>query len=69
MSLLAAYVVTVLIGQSISVSLGLMIDRYYPASVSVPFSLALYFLTFWVAWRIAVRITAPRTESTERPQS
>jgi hypothetical protein len=63
MGLLATYVVTVLIGQSIAVSIGLLVDRYHSAAVSVPVSLALYFLMFWLAWRIAVRITEPRSPS------
>jgi ABC-type phosphate transport system auxiliary subunit len=68
MSLLATYIVTVIIGQSISVSLGLLVDRYYPASISVPVSLALYFAMFWLCWRIAVRVTEPRSPSADRPQ-
>ena len=67
MGLLATYVVTVLIGQSIAVSIGLLVDRYHPATVSVPVSLALYFLMFWLAWRVAVRITEPRSPSDRQP--
>jgi ABC-type spermidine/putrescine transport system permease subunit I len=60
MSLLATYVITVLIGQSISVTVGLLVDRYYSPAISVPVALALYFVMFWAAWRVAVRITEPR---------
>jgi hypothetical protein len=67
MSLLVAYVIIVAIGQTISVSLGLLVDRYYPATVSVPVALAFYFATFWIAWRIAVRLTEPRTDDTQTP--
>jgi hypothetical protein len=68
MSLLVAYVIIVAIGQTISVSFGLVVDRYYPATVSVPVALALYFATFWIAWRVAVRITEPRPQGQDRPQ-
>jgi hypothetical protein len=60
MNLLVAYVITVLIGQSIAISIGLMVDRYYSTGVSLPISLALYFFMFWVAWRAAVYLTEPR---------
>jgi hypothetical protein len=63
MSLLATYVITVLIGQSISVSIGLLVDRYYSPAVSIPVALVLYFVMFWLAWRVAVRITEPRSPS------
>ena len=43
MGLLVTYIVTVLIGQSVAVSIGLLVDRYHSAAVSVPVSLALYF--------------------------
>ena len=36
MSLLVTYIATVIVGQSISISLGLLFDRFYPASISVP---------------------------------
>ena len=66
MGLLVTHVVTVLIGQSIAISLGLLVDRYYSAAVSLPVSLALYFLMFWLAWRVAVWITAPRSRPADR---
>ena len=66
MSLLVTYVIAVAIGQSIAVSIGLLIDRYYPATVSLPISLALYFLVFWVAWRVSVRLTEPRSTAGEK---
>jgi hypothetical protein len=63
MGLLVVYTVAVLIGQSISVSIGLLVDRFYSPAVSVPIALALYFVMFWVAWRVAVRVTEPRPQS------
>ena len=59
--LLLAFVITLLIGQSISVSVGLLVERQVsPYSGLVTF-IACYFAMFWVAWRVAVRITEPRS--------
>jgi hypothetical protein len=60
MSLLVTYVVTVVIGQSIVIGIGLMVDRYYSSGASLWVALSLYFLMFWLAWQIAVRVTEPK---------
>jgi len=56
MGLLVAYLVCLVVGQAITIGIGLSIDRYYPATVSLPISLFLYFTMFWVAWKIAVPV-------------
>ena len=61
MSLLIAYVICLLIGQSITIAVGLTIDRMYSPAVSLPVSIALYFVMFWVTWKLAVRITEPKS--------
>jgi hypothetical protein len=67
MGLLVTYLVCLIVGQAITIGIGLSIDRYYSASVSLPISLFLYFTMFWVAWKIAVRITEPKAEATAPP--
>jgi hypothetical protein len=67
MNLLVTYVVCLLIGQSITIAVGLSIDKMYSSAISLPVSIAMYFLMFWVTWKIAVRITEPR--SAELPPS
>ncbi len=62
MALLAVYLALVIIGDVIAYSIGLVIERAVPAA-SLPAFLALYFVFLWVAWVIAVRVTAPRAES------
>jgi hypothetical protein len=60
MKLLLVFLITLVIGQSISIGLGLLVERHVsPYSGLVTFIVA-YFLMFVVAWRVAVRITAPR---------
>jgi hypothetical protein len=38
---------------------GLVVEHYYPQA-SLPVFLALYFVFLWVAWIVAVKITAPK---------
>ena len=61
MALLAVYLALVIVGDLIAYSIGLVIERTVPAA-SLPAFLALYFLFLWIAWVIAVRLTAPRGE-------
>jgi hypothetical protein len=67
MGLLVAYLVCLIVGQAITIGIGLSIDRYYSSTVSLPVSLFLYFTMFWVAWKVAVRITEPKVEATTPP--
>ena len=61
MTLLAVYLGLVIVGDLIAYAIGLVVERTVPAA-SLPAFLALYFLFLWVAWVIAVRITAPKAE-------
>jgi hypothetical protein len=58
---LFTYVITLVIGQSVAVAIGLLIERY-SSNVSMIVWLTLDFLMFWVTWRIAVRLTEPRSQ-------
>jgi len=69
MGLLLAYLVCLIVGQGITIGIGLSIDRYYSSAASLPISIFLYFLMFWVAWKVAVRITEPKAQSPTAPQS
>jgi hypothetical protein len=62
MSLLIVYLALMITGGDIAAYLiGLVIERNAPAA-SLPAFLAMYFVFLWVAWVIAVRITAPRAQ-------
>jgi hypothetical protein len=67
MNLLVVYIVCVVIGQSITIGIGLAIDRLYSPHASLIVSISMYFLVFWVAWRVAVRLTEPKAESSVLP--
>lgn len=64
MVLLVTYLICLIIGQAITVAIGLSIDWFYSPGLSLPVSIALYFLMFWIAWRVAVRITEPKAAET-----
>ena len=68
MGLLVAYIACLIVGQSITVAIGLSIDRFYSPTASLPISIFMYFAMFWVAWKVAVRVTEPKTQSTSAPQ-
>jgi hypothetical protein len=61
MSLLIAFIILLVIGQSLSIGLGLLVERYSTPYTGMVSFIASYFVMFWVAWRFAVRITAPRS--------
>ncbi len=60
MSLLVAYVICLVLGQTVTISIGLLLDRVSSPGISVPVSIALYFVMFWIAWKVAVRVTEPK---------
>ena len=58
--LLVVYLLIIVIGVAIVVATGLFVlDRKY-FSLSVPVSIFLYFAVFFLGWKLAVRLTAPR---------
>lgn len=61
MALLITYVVTVIIGQSISVTIGILVDSYHSSYAGLMVFVVLYFFMFWAAWQISVRLTAPKS--------
>jgi hypothetical protein len=61
MSLLIIFIISVVIGQSLSIGLGLLVERYSTPYTGLVTFISSYFVMFWLAWRVAVRITAPRS--------
>jgi hypothetical protein len=69
MILLIVYLVLMITGDVVAYLIGLVVERPQllglaverPSSnISLAIFLAAYFLNLWLAWLIAVRITAPR---------
>jgi len=69
MGLLVAYILCLIVGQAITIGIGLSIDRYYSPTTSLAISLFLYFAMFWLAWKVAVRITEPKADTTASPSA
>ncbi len=67
MTLIIAFVISVLVGDLIAVGIAEVIERF-SEQLSLWVFLALFFLVFWGAWIIAVRVTEPRGASTAAPQ-
>jgi hypothetical protein len=61
MRLLLAFIICLIIGQSLSIGLGLLVERYSTPYTGLVTFIAIYFAMFWLAWRLAVRITEPRS--------
>jgi hypothetical protein len=69
MNLLVAYVVSLLVAQSLAVGAGLIVDRLYSSYGGLVVFIACYFAMFWVAWKFAVRITEPKQSTETSPPS
>jgi NADH:ubiquinone oxidoreductase subunit 6 (subunit J) len=59
MSLLIVYVIAIMVGDLFAVGIAEIVERF-SEKASLGVFLALYFVVFWVAWRVAVRVTEPR---------
>jgi len=66
MRLLLVFLASLLVGQSISIGVGLLVERHATPYTGLVTFIAFYFAMFWVAWRFAVRVTAPRPHVRER---
>jgi hypothetical protein len=59
--LLIVYYVAIMIAGDLSDYLiGLIVEREFGSQVSLIVFLALYFLSLWLAWVLAVRMTNPK---------
>jgi hypothetical protein len=61
MRLLLTFIICLLVGQSLSIGLGLLVERYSTPYTGLVTFITSYFAMFWLAWRLAVRITEPRS--------
>ena len=59
MQLIIYYVVFMIIGDLASYFIGLVTEWEFGQQASLIVFLALYFLFLWIAWLLAVRVTAP----------
>ena len=60
MRLLLTFIICLLVGQSLTIGFGLLVERYSTPYTGLVSFITGYFAMFWLAWRVAVRITEPR---------
>jgi len=65
MWIMVVYTLIVLVGETITVAIGLVLDRIFPAA-SLTISLTLFFAILWLAWILAVRLTEPKGTKSAR---
>jgi Na+-translocating ferredoxin:NAD+ oxidoreductase RnfC subunit len=63
MNLLVVFIASVMVGQAIAVASGLIVERVYSPYAGLVVFIALYFIMFWAAWRVSVRLTAPKANA------
>jgi hypothetical protein len=66
MRLLLVFLASLLVGQSISVGIGLLVERHATPYTGLVTFIVCYFAMFWMAWRFAVRVTEPRLRARDR---
>ncbi|MBI3704705.1 MAG: hypothetical protein HY244_12885 [Rhizobiales bacterium] len=59
MRLIAVYIVFVLIGDTGSYLVGRTMEQFLSQSISLTIFLSCFFIVFWLAWVLAVRVTKP----------
>jgi hypothetical protein len=62
MKLLIVFVISVLVGQAISIGIGLLVERLATPYTGLVTFIVCYFAMFWLAWRFALRVTKPRSQ-------
>ena len=61
MSLIIYYIAFIIVGDIVAYLLGFFTERAWGSYPSLVVFLALYFLSLWVAWVLAVRVTQSKT--------
>lgn len=59
MGLLVVFITCLLVGESLSVFVGLVVERYFSEYVSLLTFIVCFFLMFGVAWKLAIWLTEP----------
>jgi hypothetical protein len=57
MALLLVFIISLVVGQSMSIGAGLMVERLVSPYAGLVTFIGSYFAMFWLTWRFAVRVT------------
>jgi hypothetical protein len=63
MTLLAVFLASLVVGQAVSIGIGLVVERAVSPYAGLVTFIGCYFAMFWLTWRFAVRITRRRAQS------
>ena len=69
MLLIVYYLAFMIVGDFAAYLIGLAVERIFGSQVSLVAFLGLYFLFLWIAWVLAVRVTAPKASETARARA
>jgi hypothetical protein len=61
MGILVIYVGIIIVGDSIAIGIGEIIDHISP-TLSLPIFLTMFFAIFYFGWQLALRLTEPKTQ-------
>ena len=59
MGLLLVFILCLVVGESLAIFIGLVVERHYSPYTGLITFIACYFAMFGVAWKIAVWLTEP----------
>jgi hypothetical protein len=59
MGLMIVFLISFVVGQSISIGVGLLVERHATPYTGLMTFIVCFFAMIWVAWRFAVRVTEP----------
>ena len=68
MALLLAFFTFVVVGQAANVTACLALERLYPGPVTLAIFFVLWVGVFWGSWRLALRLTEPRSRAPTSPE-
>jgi hypothetical protein len=68
MALLLAFFTFVVVGQVANVVACLALERIYPGAITIAIFFILWLGVFWVSWRLALRLTEPRSRVPAGPE-
>jgi hypothetical protein len=68
MALLLAFFTLVVVGQVANVAACLALERVYPGAITIAIFFVLWVGVFWGSWRLALRLTEPRSRASAGPE-
>jgi hypothetical protein len=63
-TLIVYYLVFMIVGDVADYGIGLATEKMFGSEVSLIVFLALYFVSLWIAWLLAVQMTRPKQQPT-----